>query len=359
MKFSFKLMKTAKFQLTAIIIAIFYVVGLLLWQNFSTFYAEEIFTLNKVEKATKKLANNVTVGLYINNFPSFDFDKNQFIMDAFLSFRFEVGTESIDTISKFSFRNTNLQNLGVLYQSEPMIKLIGDDVMISYHIQVEFKAPLEQKYFPIGDHRLNIILENRSTSPNELIFNSSLDDFVLSKDLFVSIWQPKQKMVQSGYLISKLNEKDPSLNIKYPAVVFTIDFENISNRNLYTLYFPMFVIFLIGLLSLTIEIAEISRLALVAASLPILVLFRTAIDAISPEVGKITKVDFVYFLLVFLSLLILLFQAFITLNLKKIKKLDEETQKRKITRMENLNNLFFIIIILLLVAAITYDTFVR
>lgn len=353
----FKTMKTAKFQLTVLILAIFYIVGILLWQNLSTFYAEKIFTINKIDKSVKRLASSVSVGLHINNFPTFDFNKNKFIMDAFVSFKFEVGTESLDTIARFTFRNSNLQDLGILYKSEPMIKLVGDDVLVTYHVQVEFKAPLEQKYFPIGDHRLNIILENRSITPNEVVFNSSLDDFVLSENLFVSTWMPVQKMVQSGYLISKLNEKDATLNIKYPALVFTIDFENISNRNLFTLYFPMFVVFLISLLSLIIDLRDISRLALVAASLPILVLFRTAIEAISPVVGRITKVDYMYFLLVFLSLLILLFQSFIVINVKKIKKLDEEIQKRKFAKMENLNNIFFIIIILLLVILITYDAF--
>lgn len=351
-------MKTAKFQLSFLILSIFYIVGVLLWQNMSTFYAEKIFTINKVEKSVKKLANNVSVGLHINNFPTFDFNKNQFIMDAFVSFKFEIGTESLDTVSNFTFRNSNLQNLGILYKSEPMIKLIGDDVLVTYHVQVEFKSPLEQKYFPIGDHRLNIILENRSITPNEIAFNSSLDDFVLSKDLFVSTWMPTQKMVQSGYMSSKLNEKDPTLNVKYPAVVFTIDFENISNRNLFTLYFPMFVIFLICLLSLIINLNDLTRLALVAASLPILVLFRTAIDAISPVVGRVTKVDYVYFLLVFLSLLILLFQAFVVIKVRKIKNFSEEIQKRKLNQMENLNNIFFIIIIVFLIILISYDAFI-
>jgi len=353
----FKTIKTAKFQLAIIIITIIYIVALLLWQNISTFYAEKIFTINKVEKKVKRLANNVSVGLHVNNFPTFSFNENEFIMDAFVWFKFEVGTESLYTIENFTFRNSNLQDLGILYKSKPMIKLINDHVIVTYHVQVEFKSPLEQKYFPIADHRLNIILENRSITPNEAIFNCPLENFVLSEDIFVSTWKPVQKMVQSGYLTSALNEKDPSIAVSYPCVVFTIDFENISNRNLITLYFPMFVVFFIGLLSLIIEMTDTFRLGLIATSLPILVLFRTAIEAISPVVGSITKVDFVFFLLVFLSLLIILFQAYVVIRVKKIKDYEDKTQERKIAQLENLNNIFFILIISLLLLLLTYDHF--
>jgi len=353
----FKTIKTAKFQLTIIIITILYIVGLLLWQNVTIFYAEKIFTINKIEKSVRRLANNVSVGLHINNFPNFSFNENKFIMDAFVWFKFEVGTESLDTIENFTFRNSNLQDLGILFKSKPMIKLIDNDVVVTYHVQVEFKSPLEQKYFPIADHRLNIILENRSVTPNEVVFSSSLENFVLSEDIFVSTWKPVQKMIQSGYLSSALSEEDPTISVNYPCVVFTIEFENISNRNLVTLYFPMFVVFFIGLLSLIIEMTDTFRLGLIATSLPILVLFRTAIEAMSPVVGSITKVDFVFFLLVFLSLLIILFQAYVVIHVKKIKTYSKEIQERKIAQLENLNNLFFVIIISLLVLLLTYNYF--
>ncbi len=351
----FKFIKTAKFQLTVIIIIIFYIISLLLWQNEKAFYAEKIFTINKLDENIKQISNPIKVGLSINNFPTFSFQENKFIMDAFVWFRYEIGTESLDTISDFTFKNTTKPDGGILHKSKPMVKLEGDEVVVTYHIQIEFKAPLVNKYFPIGDHRLNFILENRSVTPRELYFECDLENFVLSDNLFVSTWKPVQKMVQTGFWSAKLTEKKPPETIIYPCVVFTIDFENVSNRNLITLYFPMFVVFFIGLLSLIIDIKDTFRLGLIATSAPILVLFRMAIESLSPQVGAITKVDFIYFLLVSLSLAILLFQAYVIIKGRRIKKYNKEKQEKALTRLENLNNIFFILILLLLVILLTYD----
>ena len=135
----------------------------------------------------------------------------------------------------------------------------------------------------------------------------------------------------------------------------TIDFENTSKRDLITLYFPMFVIFLIGLLSLSLGLKDGARLGLIAAALPILVLFRTAIDAPSPNVGEATKVDYIYFVLVFLSLLILLFQAYLAIRIR----MEEDKGKlppKKRASLEKLNYIAFISILILLIIFVTYGS---
>ena len=176
----FKIIKTAKFQLTCLLLVTLYVAGLLVVEYNQEFYAEKIYPALKVKEDVKQLASNVSVGLRINNFPTFSFEQNQFMMDAFVWFRFPVGSESIDTIEKFDFQYGQ-----ITYKSLPMVKLLETDVVVTYQVKVDFKAYLKYKDFPLGDHRLNIILDNRSVTPNELCFNCELSNFVLSEDILL------------------------------------------------------------------------------------------------------------------------------------------------------------------------------
>jgi uncharacterized membrane protein len=85
------------------------------------------------------------------------------------------------------------------------------------------------------------------------------------------------------------------------------------------------------------------------------VLFRTAIDALSPNVGEATKVDYIYFVLVFLSLLILLFQAYLAIRIR----MEEDKRKltlKKINSLEKLNYIVFISILILLIIFVTYGS---
>lgn len=349
----FNFVKTAKFQLTCILFLMVYVIGILTWEHKREVYGEKIYPILKVQDQVKQLAYKVNVGLHINNFPIFSFNSNEFTMDAFVWFKYPVGTESLSTIEKFDFQNGK-----IIHKSKPIIKLIDDDVVVGYQIIVEFKAYLDYKNFPLGDHRLNIILDNRTVTPNELVFTCELNNFVLSDDILVSSWIPTKKIVQSGYVKSALKENDSTMQISYPCVVFTIDFNNNTIRNLMTLYFPMFVVFFICLFSLMIDLKEyLTRLTIISTAMPILVLFRTVIVQLSPTIGGLTKVDFCYFLLVFSSLLILLFQAYLLLAMKKIVHYNEETRDRKIFGLEKYNNLVFILILVLLIAFLTYDAF--
>jgi hypothetical protein len=354
----FKTIKSAQFQLTCLLITMIFVISLLIVEHQSENYAEEIFPIQKVPDSVKNLASNVSVGLSINNFPTFSFQSNNFTMDAFIWFRFPVGTESIHTIEKFDFQNGDIkvQDGKIIYLSQPMIKLIEDDVIVSYQVKVDFKSYLNYKHFPLDDHRLNIILRNKSVTPHEMCFNSDLNSLVFSENILVTSWRPAKKTVQTGYMSTSLKTKAPQMETNYPCAVFTIDFENVSIRNLITLYFPMYVIFFIAIFSLMIDISEyLQRMGLIASAMPMLVLFRMVIVQLSPSTGSTTKVDFVYFLLVFLSLLILLYQAYLVIVMKRITRYNEETQKRKLSQLEKASNLIFIGIIALLILILIYN----
>jgi hypothetical protein len=347
-----KILTANKFQLISIFLVITYITILSVAEHKSQKFAEKIYPIQKVPDHVDMISSHVEVGLHINNFTKFSFDTNEFTMDALTWFRFPIGTESLSTIEKFDFQNGTILN-----KSAPIIKLINDDVLVTYQVKVDFKTYLKYKDFPLGDHRINIILDNKFVTPGELTFKSSNENFILSKDIQIATWTPINKYVNTGYIQSTLNEKNQNLSIVYPCTVFTVDFENASMRDLITLYFPMYVIFLICLFSLMLEITEhINRMVLIATSIPILVLFRSVILQLVPPMAETSKADFVYFLLVFLSLIILIFQAYLALIMQKIKEYSEEQQKNRLLSLQKANNLVFILVILLLVILVTYNS---
>ena len=101
----FEIIKNTKFQLAITFVVFIYAIILLYVEYKNPNYAEQIYPILKVQEQTKKLAANIDVGLFINNFPSFTMNKNKFTLDGIIWFKFPIGTESINTIKKFTFQN--------------------------------------------------------------------------------------------------------------------------------------------------------------------------------------------------------------------------------------------------------------
>lgn len=350
--------KSTIFQLLSLVIVSCYITLLLSWKYKGFETAEKFPKIQAVTQEMSRYANIVEVGLHINSFLQFSFTKNEFSIDGTVWFKFPVGTESLNTISQFTLQNALIQQNGdIIYKSDPIVSLQGDYVSISYHFQTLFKTNLNYRLFPIGDHKLNLILQNKSVTPYELTFISKEENFDFSQNILVSNWKPYAKNVQAGYNNPSTNAQDPSMNVSYPCIVFSLDFENIGMRDVISLYFPMFVLFLIGLFSFAISITDVNRLLIIATSLPILVLFRMVIDTLSPSIEYTTHVDFVYYLLVFLSLLILFFQAYVVLALQHSNKDTDVEQQHKRRMLENANACMFMAILMLLIIAMTYNHF--
>jgi hypothetical protein len=351
------LLKSSTAHLGIIVFAAFYISHLLYWQsNHLTAPDLRPKLLHLGNKALQK-ASNVTVGLNIHTFPNFSFYRNEFTIDGILWFQFPAGSESLQTIENFSIQNSIANGLSeLLTKSKPIIKLIGDDVLVSYHIYTVIKTSLRYDTFPLTSRdNVNIIVQNRTTTPYELSFVSKDSYLTIDKENMLYDWKPVRQRVVTGYMASTLG--DSTQTISYPTAIFTITFENIGIRDLISLYFPMFVLFFIALFSLLMSVIDVSRLSYVASSVPILVLFRFVIDAASPHVGTSTHLDFVYYLLVFLSLLILLFQTYVILTLYRVKGYEEHIQERTKRRLVFLNHLVFFGIMFLLLVLMTYTLF--
>ena len=335
------LFQSTTIKLYAILFAIVYLACFLFWQSSNTparDLAPQPLELNEKEKSK---ASTVEVGFYINSFPEFSFEKGNFVIDGILWFKFPSGSESLQTIEQFTIANSLVQsNDSLIYRSEPIIKLIDNHVLVSFNVQTNFTQYTNHKSFPLSDHKLSIIIENRSATPQEINLVSKKENVVINKDILNISWQPKDIEVRTGYFSAPLtNPENPAMTMHYPVAVFTIYFENIGIRELVSLYFPLLVIFFIILFCLLLDITDISRLSYIATAVPILVLFRMVIDGVSPDVGYNTHIDYFFYLLILLSLVILLFQTYVVLVLHKAKEETEDTQKKTIQRLDSLNSL--------------------
>jgi hypothetical protein len=317
---------------------------MLVIQYKQNYFAEKNYPISHVSEKEKKLASNVEVGLFINNFPKFSFYKNKFRMDGVVWFKFPIGAESIHTIKKFSFKNGK-----IISKSDPIVQKSGNNVIINYQVLVDFITPLNYKHFPASDHKLTIILQNKTTSPSELYFVGNTSNFKLSDNLLTGNWKPLKKYVDSGYIKSIAD---------FPSTVFTIDFYNRDLRHFILLYLPLFLIFFLIFASLLTSVTNIEvRFPVVAGVIPILALHSLVIESVSPPGSNITKVDQIYLTLIVLSLVILLFQSYIGLATKKFVGAAPELSKEKEVELKKLNDIVMVLTLIALVVAMTYTTF--
>lgn len=352
---SLEFVRNPQRQLAAVVLIIMYCFGLVTWQYQKTHFSDPVQPVLEVHPRVYQLATHITVGMHINNFPEFSFRRNTFTLDALVWFSFPVGTEALHTIEQFSFQNGTIKS-----RSLPTIKIVDDIVTVSFQTIVNFKAHLDYTYFPMSDHRLNIVLENRAVTPNEMCFLSSKDNFALADEkILTSTWRPQRKVVEAGYIKALLSDSDTSLETNYPCVAFTLEFANSSIRDLVSLYFPLFILFFLGFFSLMIDIRKDAlRTTVLVTSMPSLALFRLVIDQITPPASNITRIDLLYYTLVCLALMLVLFQVYSLLVLRKANNgKKEESEEKRIRFLELLNSTLFLVVSTALVGMISYIHF--
>ena len=76
----------------------------------------------------------VEVGLYINNWHTFEVETNDFVVDGVIWFQFDPALISLDTVGKFSFERGEL-----IEKSDPSTKLIEKKLFAEYKIRLRFK----------------------------------------------------------------------------------------------------------------------------------------------------------------------------------------------------------------------------
>lgn len=350
----FKVVRTTVFRFSSVLITFLFLSVVLVYQHIRFASPDKAPNLELVDAKTQRLATNVTVGCHIFNFPDFSFKNQNFLIDAIVWFKFPAESMDLYAIEQFTIQNSFLQKNGkLLYRSKPMIKKIGSDVLVSYHIQTQFTGEFKYKNFPIGDHTLHLIVQNRGVTPEEICFQTKKENLSFAQTTFRS-WSVHGVTTSTGFVRSKLSTDNPELDVTYPVAVFSIDFEEEGFNHIFSLYFPLFILFFIALFSLFFKIDDTQRIANIVSLVPSLVLFKLVINSVSPDIGYVTHIDLLFYALVLLSLGIMLFQMYAMLTLQNIKTVPVEMQTKRKNLLCDQNDLLFVVILVALIAFICW-----
>jgi len=242
----------------------------------------------------------VIVGLYIRNFPEFDFVTNQFIVDGILWFEFDPALISLEIVSKFAFDKAK-----IIKKSEAYTKLIDDKFFARYDIQIKFSMDLDYHFFPFDDHRMYIILINRFLPPSELMFKSDNIDFIVAKEVQISGWEIEDRVARGGYAQDYLETYSPEKIVLYPKVVFSLDFRRSGLRYILLIVLPLIIIFFTGLFSFAFDPEKHSGMVsgLAIGGLTSLLSYRFVLERLTPNVGHFVLSDYIYTLLLAFALI--------------------------------------------------------
>lgn len=250
------------------------------------------------------MPSSMDVGLCINNFRTFDIIKNDFVFDGVLWFEFDPSHISLSTVEQFSFDRGE-----ILYRSAPVTQVKEGRLFVRYDVRLRFSGEMNYRRFPVDDHRLAIVLINKTVSPNELIFKSRNANFVVIPNMKIVGWSEFRHDVEVGYIETRYTESSDARPLQYPAAAFTIDYGRQSNiRNIIIVVLPMLLLFFVSLFSLALDP---SKWFTAIISIPIqgiigLLAYRFVLEAMSPAVGYFMYSDIFFFGFLFFMFCILL-----------------------------------------------------
>lgn len=285
----------------------------------------------------------VNTGLYIKNFPLFDVANNEFIIDGILWFEFDPHAISLEAIKKFSFEKGTILN-----KTEPETKIINDRLFSTFKLTIRFKSDLDYKFFPLEDHRINIVLTNTFLNPSEVVLISNNTDLTTKGKIFTGDWIMINAKVNNGYLKTEI-AKDPQKIATNPAVLFSLNFKKAGFKKTLIVFIPLFIAFFLSLFSLVINMLNISGvLSLSVGSITSLIINLFTLEKMVPNVRYFTLADIIFNLL-----LIVVFSIFV-INIYLIKQVKKDKVSNNLLLFRGYIFLFFIIIVPLIIYYFLY-----
>ncbi|HJM68990.1 MAG TPA: hypothetical protein QGF02_03530 [Candidatus Babeliales bacterium] len=234
----------------------------------------------------------VKTGLYVKDFPKFDVKNNKFQFEGVLSFEYDPKEVSAEQLDSFNFERGQ-----IVYKSKPAIRKIGNKRLTYYTIWVEFDNDMNYKRFPFDDHQLHIVFQNQQLSPDEVIFQSNNNRFIVIANRYIEAWKGINTFTTSGYVEEVLERiEKPQTTILYPRIIFSIDYSRYSLRPLFMILLPLLGLFLILIFSLipTNEHLYGTRLMMCTSVISALIFYLFAITPNTPKVGYMMISDFIY-----------------------------------------------------------------
>lgn len=333
------------FQIAVIIFSL--IALFLIGYQFSTYYSaiekdpEFTYSVSKEKDIKNNYATTVNVGFHINNFWKFDVNNNDFVVDAVLWFSFNPGNVSMDVIDKFE-----IENAEIIKQTGPILRMVGDKLFAYYYLRIQFKSLIDYRNFPLDDHRLFIIITNK-TIAKEFLYTADKESF--SKQPFFHYLKDYKLIgynARFGYQNLPLHFWDQRREVSYPAVVFSLDFKKSGFGDILVVFAPLFLMFFFGIMSLILDIVyETTIVSLSLGSLSALVLYRFILQGVSPAGAGFTTSDKSYFIVLVLSFFVFIAE----IGLLGYAKNDSARNKRA-----NMIRKVLLLVILITIVAFMY-----
>jgi len=290
-------MKNQKKHLLAVILLSLLVLNI----NFVLAYSPQKTTINKT------IDKNVNVGLYLLNLGKFDIATGSFTADFYLSIKCENTCPSQD----FEFMN------GRASSSE---KIIDEPNEKFYRIQANLVSPIDLKKFPFDKQKMEIIIEDKKKTTDELQYVPDLEETGFDKSIVFVGWDIGQWNVTIREHNYEIYDET------YSQYVFEIPISRIIINSIFKTLLPIIFIILVMLSSFVLDPDKITtRLAMVGSALVASVMFHVSLANQLPSVGYLTFIDKFMVLTYFVILLSFIFNVFL-LELHEEKK-DELVKK--------------------------------
>ncbi len=327
-------------------------VFLIAWSR-SRVHDPKILVSPLTQQQLSAVKNTIETGLIINNFYKFDVLENSFIMDGTLWFLSENSPENIKNIDQFSFEYAT-----ILKKSEPHKDIVADNkILVRYDIEVQFTGVFDFNYYPFDYHRLNVVLVNKALDFGDTLYTIYDKNFIINPSAFTKDWKINKQFVEYGTASLEVTMNKQVKKVDYERVVFSLEFQRKSLKQLFLLFLPLFLIFYIGLLSLIFDLMSQFPiiLSLCLGSTTALIFFLDLLRKSSPGTDTFTLVDMIYIFLLFIIIITFLVQI-IAMNylyqMQKQTKLEEIISNTVITLniIRSLFFIFFLILMLLIIA---------
>ena len=259
----------------------------------------------------------IVVGLNIDQFQKFDVTKDSFEFSGTLWFSMGLDALSLKTLQSFRFDRGN-----ILFLSEPNTSIDHDKVIVRYLVRVAFNAGLNYQDFPLDDHLVTLMLSNPFLEPEQVLFETSTANLVVSPDLKPYGWSLSTKSARTGYSSSQLSEQEDSLIFSRPVAEFSLEVERYGIRFLLAILLPIILIFSVMCFSLSAESAQ--SISIASGGITAIIAYRFVIEQISPQSGDLMVSDNLFFLIltgalmVFMMSSVDIFMGGLKLYIKKI-----------------------------------------
>ena len=354
-----------KFKIVIFLSLFLYVIGLFAYA-LKDFRSEdqvpsvEAITLN-MRKQFRDLSAKVRTGLYIKNFPTFEFTQNHFVVDALIWFEFNKNELMLKTVEKFSFENSTMRS-----KSAPHVSINGDNILAKYDITFDVKTNLDFKRFPLDDHRLSMVLTNEFVSPAEMYFDDDADavSFTIADDIFLSNWSVYSRNTIPGYSSISIDEHHTNRRSSHPKVAFTADFAKNGINRILIIFVPLFAAMFFALFTFLMSFNNHSgKTTLAVTAITALLGYRFVLQQMSPPVGYFTITDKIYLfflifsLLIFIFQLILLRQYLLLMDREKVKKSEVPDEDKKVYTpklTERINSIVYFFAVTVFVTGVTW-----